>query len=559
MKLKKIIIGTRGSQLSLTQTTLIKDQLQLLLPKTEITIQIVKTTGDKNMNPVPLDSIGKGWFTKELDKELLAGTIDMAVHSLKDLPEILPPSLIIAAIPKREDARDALVTTTSIPFKKLKKGSVIGTDSTRRKAQILHQRPDLIVKSLRGNVNRRLEKLDNGEYDAICLAVAGLKRIGLASRITEYFDETDIIPSPGQGALAIVVKDKSVTLRAILKKLNDKETIAAVKAERAFSLAVGGGCQMPIGAYAKVVGKKIILHGVLGSLDGTQLEKDSITGDSTKPLTLGKLLASRLLKTCKTWYRMDVVSAAEYVVVTRPKEEDDEFEKQLQSWGLKVLLYPTIEITKNILSPAAQKEINDLENVDWILFTSRNGIRFFMQALNELGIDPKVLQTKSIGAVGPKTAEEAKKYGLQIHFIPSEFTGEDLAKELVGLNGKKLLLPRATISTPAIVKQLEKKGAHVVGLPIYKTTLVEKPNKQFLKLIKENKIKYLTFTSPSTIEGLLKNADITLHNAILSLPVISIGPVTTAAAKHYGFTNVYTADIHTTEGMLTKVQEIYYN
>lgn len=299
-----IIIGTRGSQLSLKQTSIVQQQIQSLLPESTISVKIIKTTGDSNMNPVPLDSIGKGWFTKELDKELLKGNIDIAVHSLKDLPEILTSGLMIAVIPDREDAREALITNTNLSLQTLPKGAVIGTDSSRRKAQILFQRPDLIVKSVRGNVNRRLAKLDAGEYDALFLAVAGLKRLGLEKRITQYFDPTDFIPSPGQGALAVVINQQNTKLKTILKKLNHLPSVTAVKAERAFSKEAGGGCKMPIGAYALCEGDTLTLYGVIGSLDGKHLEKDMIKGDARKPITLGKTLARELLHTCKPWYKI---------------------------------------------------------------------------------------------------------------------------------------------------------------------------------------------------------------------------------------------------------------
>ncbi len=553
--MKKIIIGTRGSQLSLVQTNLIKDHLQSLLPQTLIEIKIITTKGDKNMNPVPLDSVGKGWFTKEIDKALLAGEIDMAVHSLKDLSEILPKGLVIAALPIREDAREALVARSGLPLLKLKKGSVIGTDSTRRKAQILHKRPDLIVESIRGNVNRRLEKLDNGEYDAVFLAVAGLKRLGLTSRITEYFDETDIIPSPGQGALAVVIRKSNTALYTTLKKLNDPTTVAAVKAERAFSKAIGGGCKMPVGAYAKIVEDTIIMHAVVGSLDGTYLEIDSIKGSILTPAKLGKIIASRLLETCKNWYIQNDPIPPAYVVITRPLE-DDTFAKEIKDMGLQPLLYPTIEITKNTLLKNSKDYLHNLAPYDWLLFTSRHGVRYFLETLAELEIDPQILQKKHIGAVGPKTAEELKKHQLTVQFIPSEFTTEDLANQLPEINGKRILLPRSDIATPILAEQLEKRGATVVTVPIYKTEFVTKPNAVFEQQLSNNTIQCITFTSPSTVEGFLASIDSKRKSKVLSLPVVAIGPVTAKAVQEKGFTTIYTADTYTTEGMLTKLKEI---
>lgn len=304
MKQSRIIIGTRGSQLSLIQANIIKNILQPLAQNNVIEITTITTAGDKNMSPIPLDTIGKGWFTREIDKQLLDGKIDIAVHSLKDLLDTLTPGLVIAAIPKREDAREALVSSGNLPLEKLKKGSVIGTDSIRRKIQILEIRPDVVVKSVRGNVNRRLEKLDNGEYDGLFLAVAGLKRLGLENRIAQYFDATDFIPSPGQGALAVVCRENNKELVKILSRINHNPSVIAVTAEREFSGATGGGCSMPVGAYAEIKGNMITLYGMIGSIDGKQMIKDSVSNTVINRHVLPQTLASRLLDRSSEWYHL---------------------------------------------------------------------------------------------------------------------------------------------------------------------------------------------------------------------------------------------------------------
>lgn len=297
----KLIIGTRGSQLSLTQTTIIKNQLLNVNPHVQIAVKIIITKGDKNMNPIPLDTVGKGWFTKELDNELFSGTIDVAVHSLKDLPETLPPGLIIAGIPEREDPRDVLVSKDTMSLEDLRTGAIIGTDSIRRKIQILHKRKDLVVKSLRGNVNSRMTKLEKEDYDGIILAAAGLKRLGLESKITQYFEPIDIIPSPGQGALAIVVKKENKNVLRLVENLNHYPTVIATQAERAFSRAVEGGCKTPTGAYAVCEEEKLTLYGMIGSLDGLHIIKESIRGDCSDSKTLGMRLAKQLLDVSKSW------------------------------------------------------------------------------------------------------------------------------------------------------------------------------------------------------------------------------------------------------------------
>lgn len=303
--MQRIIIGARGSQLSLKQTDIVKSKLEALLPEVEIEVKVITTKGDKNMSPVPLDSVGKGWFTKEIDKNLLEGSIDMAVHSLKDLPETLEQGLIISALPEREDAREALISKKSDTIENLRKGAVIGTDSGRRASQLLAKRSDLVIKSLRGNVVTRLEKLEKEDYDAIVLAVAGLKRLGLEGRISQYFDIEDFIPSPGQGTLAVVTKEGNSNLNQLLKKLNHEETVASVRAERAFSAAVGGGCKLPVGAYAAIKEDKITLYAFIGSLDGGNIAKNSLSGDSSQPEQLGKDLANKLLDQCKSWYNRE--------------------------------------------------------------------------------------------------------------------------------------------------------------------------------------------------------------------------------------------------------------
>ncbi|HSW97665.1 MAG TPA: hydroxymethylbilane synthase [Candidatus Saccharimonadales bacterium] len=292
----KIIIGTRGSQLSIAQTNIIKDKLLELHPQLEIELNLITTKGDVNMTPIPLDTVGKGWFTKEIDKALLQGEIDVAVHSLKDLPEILPKGLLLAATPEREDARDVLVSRKNLSLDKLPTGAIIGTDSIRRKIQILHKRPDLIVKSVRGNVNTRLAKLESGEYDALILAAAGLIRLGFENKITEYFSVDDVVPSPGQGTLAIVVKETNDKLISFIKKINYSTTVMATEAERAFSKELGGGCKTPTGAYAECKNDRITIYGMLGSLDGKNITKQKLEGHCSQAKELGKELAKTLRK-----------------------------------------------------------------------------------------------------------------------------------------------------------------------------------------------------------------------------------------------------------------------
>ncbi len=545
-----IIIGTRGSQLSLVQTDIIKKKLQVIFPQKQIDLKIIKTTGDENMNPVPLDSIGKGWFTKELDKALLDGSVDIAVHSLKDLPEELLEGLVIAAIPQREDAREAFVSNKNILFESLKKGAVIGTDSSRRKSQILYKRSDLIVTSIRGNVNTRLDKLAKGDYDGIFLAVAGLKRLGLEDRITQRFAVTDIIPSPGQGALAIVVKKNNKYLFKTLQKLNHQETVTAVHAERAFSQALGGGCKTPIGAYAEIDGSQIILHGAVGSLDGKEVIKNSLQGNSASPEKLGKKLAKTFLKKGYSGFEKP-----RFVVITRPENVSVSMQKQIEKLGLLTYFYPSISFAKSKLTKKSYTILSAIDSFEWLVFTSQNGVRFFVMALDELGIPLSRLKNKKIAVVGKKTAEAVRKYHLKVDFIPSKFTTAALANELENIEGKKILMARANLATPLLTEILKKKGAIITDIPIYKTSFIENDNPEFENLLKNQQIYCITFTSPSTVKGFLNNIiNSSLRNEVFSLPVLSIGPVTTKALEENGFQKIYTADIFTINGMIAKLK-----
>jgi len=289
-----LTIGSRGSQLALWQAHWIQARLQQL--GEECRIEIIKTTGDK-ISDTALSRLGtqegtKGLFTKEIEEALLAGSIDIAVHSLKDMPTELPHGLTLAAIPEREDPRDALI---GLALDKLPPGARIGTGSLRRAAQLRALRSDLWIEDIRGNVDTRLRKLDEGRYDAIVLASAGLRRLGWENRITEVFEPEVMCPAVGQGALAVETRDDSGHAFEAARKLEDAETRAAVTAERAVLAALGGGCQAPIGAHAIVRGLALRLYAVIVSPDGAQVVRKDIHGDAADSGALGQDIGEQLL------------------------------------------------------------------------------------------------------------------------------------------------------------------------------------------------------------------------------------------------------------------------
>lgn len=268
---RRLVVGTRGSALARIQTGLITETLQRAHPNLHIEIRKIKTLGDKNPAMPSHQAENPGIFVKELEDHLLRGEIDLAVHSLKDLPTEMPPGTRIAAIPPREDPRDVLVSRGRIRFEQLPSGAVLGTGSPRRKAQLLAARSDLDIQPIRGNVDTRLRKVEEGQYDATVLAAAGLHRLGRHDVITQYFPLEMILPEVGQGALALEVRaDDSATL-ALLRPLNDPATEAAISAERAFLKRMGGGCSVPVTAYGRIENGQLVLDALLAAADGSRI------------------------------------------------------------------------------------------------------------------------------------------------------------------------------------------------------------------------------------------------------------------------------------------------
>ena len=290
-----LVIGTRGSSLAIWQAEWIQARLREIAPELTVTLQRIKTSGDKILD-VPLAKIGgKGLFVKEIEEALLQGDIDLAVHSMKDVPTVLPDPLEILCVPKREDVRDALISREGVTLDRLPRGARIGTSSLRRQSQLLHYRPDLHIAMLRGNVETRLRKLKHGDYDAIVLAAAGLRRMGWEGEVTEYLSLDVSLPAIGQGALAIEGRRDDQFVRALLSKLNDPTTHTAVAAERALLDRLQGGCQVPIAAHATIEQNRLSVAGLVSSTDGKTLIRDAVAGGVSEARALGIRLAEQLL------------------------------------------------------------------------------------------------------------------------------------------------------------------------------------------------------------------------------------------------------------------------
>jgi hydroxymethylbilane synthase len=293
-----VIIGTRGSKLALWQTRWVKGELERLHPGLHVEVEIISTKGDRvlDVSLPKLGEQGKGLFTKEIEEAIHERRVDLAVHSLKDLPTELPAGLHLGAITEREDVRDALVARARIQrFSDLPHYALIGTSSLRRQAQVRAARPDLRIEPIRGNVDTRLRKLDEGQFDAIILAAAGLHRLGFAERITEHLHTELMLPAVGQGALAIETRSDDATVNEIVGQLNHEATRLACQAERAFLKGLGGGCLVPIAAHAEIVSAMLTMTGLVASPDGREIVRGKVSGPPTDAEALGNQLAQELI------------------------------------------------------------------------------------------------------------------------------------------------------------------------------------------------------------------------------------------------------------------------
>ena len=294
--MRKIIVGSRRSKLAITQTNWVIEQLKKLDGSFEFEVKEIVTKGDRIVD-VTLSKVGgKGLFVKEIEQAMLDCEIDMAVHSMKDMPAVLPEGLVIGCIPEREDHRDALISKNHVKLNDLKSGAIVGTSSLRRGAQLLAMRPDLEIKWIRGNIDTRLEKLEKEDYDAIILAAAGLSRMGWAQDIvTEFLEPELCLPAVGQGALSIECRGDDHQLLELLQKFSNSETSQTVRAERSFLNKMEGGCQIPIAGYAHLNEKnEIVLNGLVASPDGKMIYKTQMSGND--PEKLGELVANKLIE-----------------------------------------------------------------------------------------------------------------------------------------------------------------------------------------------------------------------------------------------------------------------
>ena len=571
-------LGTRTSALALWQTNHIIERLQRVWPGLACHLQPFVTQGDKTQAlDQPLPEIGgKGLFTAELERALLAGEIDLAVHSLKDLPVEDVPGLTIGAITSRADVRDALVARNGWTLATLPPGAVVGTSSTRRAAQLQALRPDLTIRSIRGNVETRMRKVFNGDYDATLLALAGVERLGLTATITERLSLDRMLPAPGQGALAVQCRADDQETLALLAVIDDAAVRAAVTAERAFLHGLGGGCSAPVAAFAQVQeteGKaQLQLEALVASADGQQIIRvtgASSTVTSKGGVLLGEQLAAQALaqgaatlvgqkagfmETAKAAMRPSSPLTGKRVVVTLTPEQSTTLLEKLTTSGAIPILMPTIRIEPLADLAALDAALRAHNRYDWLILTSANAVTILSERLCALGMTAQDLQHLSIAAVGPATTEGLHTYGLTPHFVPQRFEAAEIATglqaQLGALQGLRILLPQAAIARQNLAEALTAQGAVVDVIPIYQTLPATLDSTALTAL--QQGVDVITFTSGSTVrnfmQGLLDNK---LTPELLQTTTIAcIGPQTAAAAQELGLHVDLVADDYTIDGLV---------
>ena len=294
-KIKKIRVGTRGSNLALVQANWVADRLKSLYPDMSVEIVSIRTRGDRMQNISLVEIGGKGIFVKEIEEALLRGDIDIAVHSMKDVPVDLPDGLIIGAIPEREDPRDVLISREGKKMEGLSKGARLGTGSLRRGMQIKSFMPDIEIVPVRGNIGTRIKKIVTENLDGIIVAAAGMKRMGRGGEISQYIPIEVMMPSAGQGVLGIEMREGNREIEALIVPLNHPDTVVEISAERAFLRRLGGGCQVPIAGIARKSGNNLVIKGLVGSIDGRVMIMDEVRGDISNCEDMGNTLAENIL------------------------------------------------------------------------------------------------------------------------------------------------------------------------------------------------------------------------------------------------------------------------
>ncbi len=559
-------IGTRGSKLALYQAFRVKEELEVQFPAKNFEIVIIKTKGDKILD-VALSKIGdKGLFTKELELALFANEIDMAVHSLKDLPTTFPEGTKLGAVLKRGETRDAFVSVDGRKLHEMTAEDVVATSSLRRKAQLLKKYPTLKIVDIRGNVNTRIRKMQEGYCSAMVMAAAGLQRLDMGEHITEIIDLDEMIPACGQGAIAIEIKDNDPDIENIISAINDRETLITTNAERAFLKTLEGGCQIPVGSHSKVEGDTFTITGFISSIDGLNFMKETAQGkvDDAEQLSIeiAKKIYDRGGKQILDQVRTENITKqveskkllGKVLITTRPIDADDNLPDLLKNEGAEVLALPMIEI-KSVTPTEKEKEtLNNLDQFHWVFFTSKHGVVHFFKHLSEINGNTNLPDSLKIGTVGKKTAAELDYYGYAPDFISTGNTSVDMLDlfyKKYSPSNLNFLLALGNLAYNTLEHKLSVDN-QVARINIYKTMSPASADETILNRITNNSYDLILLTSPSTFSNLKSFID------LKELKLASIGQTTSKAIQNEGHTPLLTATTSTTEGLCKAIID-YYN
>lgn len=533
-------IGTRGSPLALWQANRVAAAIaESGGPPTELVV--IRTSGDRPSERPLAEEGGKRLFVKEIEEALLDERVDLAVHSAKDLPADRLPGLTVAALLERGNPHDSIVLNADRPSGGSADdilgaaGIRVGTGSIRRAAQLRHAYPQLDVLPIRGNVGTRLRKLDDGEYDALILAAAGLQRLDLAHRIAAHLPFDLCLPAPGQGILAAEYRGDDTTTRDIVAALADAETAAALTAERTLVEALGADCRTPLGAMATVEAGSLHLRAIVAAPDGLQLVRHDGTGPLDDAAGLGARLARALLDGGAA--RLLRPLAGQRVLITRPHHQAADFAVALRALGADPVIVPMIRIVPPDDDRPLAEACANVASFDWIVFTSANGVEAMLSKLP--GPDRRLADARIV-AVGPATAARLSHHGIRTDVIPTQHRAEAAAGELIrnyDLGGARVLLPRASLATPELPDALREAGATVTDVVAYRTMAVaDTGDADLAGLLARGELHVVTFTSPSAVRTfvtLLGGPDRT-GKLLAGVAVASIGPVTTRALEESG-------------------------
>ena len=565
---KTIKIGTRGSKLALYQAFLVQEELQKHYPDTTFTIEIIKTKGDQILD-VALSKIGdKGLFTKEMENALFSHEIDMAVHSLKDLPTGFPEGAKLGAVLKRGDIRDALISLDGRKIKDLTPNDIIATSSLRRKAQLLRINPNFRIIEIRGNVNTRIRKMQEGYCDVLVMAAAGLQRLEMEEYISELFDPELMIPACSQGAIAVEIRDNDPSVEALLIKINHKETFLATEAERTFLGTLEGGCQIPVGSYTSIDGDKFRITGFISSIDGTKFLKETAEGELGNAVYLSAKLAKKLynnggaeiLKEIRIENlqnpQSDLSLKDKVIISTRALEPGDTLPEILKLSGAKLLPLPMIEISPSSLDAEMTGELNNLEFYDWIFFTSKNGVTNFFKQLIDAKGHTELPETVKLAAIGTKTGLELEYYGYAPAFVSEDNTAEEFINRFCAKYQPEnlgILLSLGNLADNILQERLSVNNTtHRIN--VYQTVKPDQADAEIIERLRNDQYDLIIFTSPSTFRNFCSFYE---QELIGKLKMASIGTVTTQAIQEAGFEPLFTAKKSNAEGIKDAIIEYY--